>query len=45
MGWGYESVWAYELPHHGLKMGIIDAVPVDHGLREPLAYYSWRKLI
>jgi hypothetical protein len=43
MGWGYESVWSYELPRRGLKMGIIDAVPVDHGLREPLAYYSWRE--
>jgi hypothetical protein len=41
MGWGYENVWAYELWTRGLKMGIIDAFPVEHSLRLPHAYYSW----
>lgn len=41
MGWGYENVWAYRLLQRGLKMGIIDAVPVDHSLRKPVANYSW----
>jgi GT2 family glycosyltransferase/glycosyltransferase involved in cell wall biosynthesis len=41
MGWGYENVWAYEAEHLGLKLGILDAVPVDHSLRKPVAYYSW----
>jgi hypothetical protein len=41
MGWGYENVWAYELWTRGLKMGIIDAFPVEHSLRLPHSYYSW----
>jgi glycosyltransferase involved in cell wall biosynthesis len=41
MGWGYENVWAYEVGRRGLKMGILDAVPVDHSLRRPVAHYSW----
>ena len=41
MGWGYENVWSYRLAQRKMKMGIIDAVPVDHSLRKPLAYYSW----
>jgi hypothetical protein len=24
-------------------MGIIDAAPIDHTLRKPVAYYSWEK--
>jgi hypothetical protein len=24
-----------------MKMGIIDAVPVDHSLRKPVANYAW----
>lgn len=41
MGWGYENVWSYRLAKRGLRMGIIDAVPVDHSLRKPVANYSW----
>jgi glycosyltransferase involved in cell wall biosynthesis len=41
MGWGYENVWAARLTHAGLTMGIVDAVPVDHSLRAPVAHYSW----
>jgi glycosyltransferase involved in cell wall biosynthesis len=39
MGWGYSNNWAYELRRSGLLMGIIDAVPVDHGLRAPARHY------
>jgi hypothetical protein len=41
MGWGYENVWAYRLAQSNLKMGIVDAVPVDHSLRKPVAHYDW----
>lgn len=41
MGWGFENVWAKELPRRGLRLGIIDAVPVDHSLRKPVAHYNW----
>ncbi len=41
MGWGYENVWSYRVRERGLRMGIIDAVPVSHSLRKPVANYSW----
>jgi hypothetical protein len=41
MGWGLENVWSLKASERGLKMGIIDNVPVDHSLRRPLANYSW----
>jgi hypothetical protein len=41
MGWGYENVWSRRLAKRGMKMGIIDAVPVDHSLRKPVANYAW----
>jgi glycosyltransferase involved in cell wall biosynthesis len=41
MGWGYENVWSYQLAQRRLKMGIIDAVPVDHSMRQPVANYKW----
>jgi tetratricopeptide (TPR) repeat protein len=41
MGWGFENIWAYKLNNHNLKMGIIDAVPVDHSLRKPVEHYAW----
>ena len=40
MGWGYDFVWPCLLERHGLKMGIIDAVPVAHNLRKPVAHYD-----
>ncbi|HQI81243.1 MAG TPA: tetratricopeptide repeat protein [Deltaproteobacteria bacterium] len=43
MGWGYENVWAREVLQRGLKMGIIDAVCVDHSLRKPVAHYDWEQ--
>ena len=41
MGWGLENVWSLRASERGLKMGIIDNVPVDHSIRRPLAHYSW----
>jgi glycosyltransferase involved in cell wall biosynthesis len=41
MGWGYENVWAHRLTEQALRMGIIDAVPVDHSMRKPVVHYSW----
>jgi hypothetical protein len=43
MGWGYENVWAYEAERRGYKIGIIDAVPIDHSLRKPVTHYSWHE--
>lgn len=42
MGWGYGAVWSHTLGSAGLKMGIIDAVPVDHGLRPQVTHYDRR---
>lgn len=41
MGWGYENVWSTLIEELGLRMGIIDATPVDHSIRRPVANYSW----
>jgi hypothetical protein len=41
MGWGFENVWAHRLREHGRAQGIVDAVPMDHSIREPLAHYEW----
>jgi glycosyltransferase involved in cell wall biosynthesis len=41
MGWGYEYVWAYRLAQLQWKMGIIDALPIEHNLRKPVANYNW----
>src|SRR5205085_1954975 len=40
-GLGYESVWAYQLQQHGQRMGIVDAVPVDHSFRKPATLLDW----
>jgi hypothetical protein len=41
MGWGYEYVWAHRLAANELRMGIIDATPVEHRLRPTAANYDW----
>jgi glycosyltransferase involved in cell wall biosynthesis/Flp pilus assembly protein TadD/SAM-dependent methyltransferase len=43
MGWGYENVWSHEAIRRILKMGIIDAVCVDHSLRKPVVNYEWNQ--
>jgi glycosyltransferase involved in cell wall biosynthesis len=41
MGWGFENVWSHLLREQGRTLGIVDAVPVDHSIREPVAHYEW----
>lgn len=40
MGWGNDFVWPILAERFNLKMGIIDAVPVTHNIRKPVAYYD-----
>jgi hypothetical protein len=40
MGWGLDLVWPVRAQRQGLRLGIIDAVPVDHSLRAPAAHYD-----
>jgi hypothetical protein len=39
MGWGLDFIWPKLIQQSGLRMGIVDAFPVAHRLRKPLAYY------
>jgi glycosyltransferase involved in cell wall biosynthesis len=41
MGWGFENVWAHRLRERDKSQGIVDAVPMDHSIRKPLAHYEW----
>jgi hypothetical protein len=41
MGWGLDFVWPLLIEGSDKKMGIIDAVPVDHSLRKPVLHYDW----
>jgi glycosyltransferase involved in cell wall biosynthesis len=41
MGWGFENVWSHLLRVRGFSQGIVDAVPVDHSIRKPVAHYQW----
>ena len=41
MGWGFENVWAHQLRERGCSQGIVDAVPIDHSIRKPVANYEW----
>jgi len=38
--WGFDLVWPEVIGRHGLTMGIVDAVPVDHSLRPQAATYD-----
>ena len=40
MGWGYDFVWPVLAEAANLRMGIIDATPVDHSLRDQASAYS-----
>lgn len=42
MGWGYDFVWPVLAQRANLKIGIIDATPVDHSLRDQATAYSSR---
>ena len=39
MGWGLDLVWPVTVERAGLRMGIVDAVPVRHSLRRPAQHY------
>src|SRR5688500_9972122 len=41
MSWGNDFVWPVLAEKHNLKMGIVDAAPVAHNLRKPVAYYNY----
>jgi hypothetical protein len=41
MGWGHDLVWPVKLEASGLRMGIVDAVPVEHSLRKPVSFYGY----
>lgn len=41
MGWGYDFVWPHVIEEMGLRMGIVDATPVDHSMREPMKNYDY----
>ena len=41
MGWGYDFVWPVIIERAGLRMGIVDAAPVAHNLREDAANYDY----
>jgi hypothetical protein len=40
MGWGYDYVWPVVARQHGLRMGIIDDVPMAHLLRKQGSLYD-----
>lgn len=40
MGWGLDFVWPAILSEAGLRMGVIDATPVDHSFRPTVAHYE-----
>lgn len=40
MGWGYDLAWPETAREHGLRLGIVDAVRVDHSFRPRSALYS-----
>jgi hypothetical protein len=45
MGWGLDFTWPVMLEQAGLRLGLVDATPVDHSLRRPAAYYDSRASI
>ncbi len=40
MGWGLDFIWPVIIERAGMRMGIIDATPVAHRLRKPVAGYD-----
>jgi hypothetical protein len=41
MGWGYDFVWPCLVERNKKRMGIIDAVPIEHRMRKPVQYYDY----
>lgn len=40
MGWGLDFVWPAIIAGAGLRMGMIDATPVEHGFRPAVSHYQ-----
>lgn len=43
MGWGLDFVWPVQLEARGCRLGIIDATPVRHAMRKPVANYDYQQ--
>jgi hypothetical protein len=43
MGWGLDFVWPVQCQRHGLRLGIVDACPVNHSFRKPVSYYDYEE--
>jgi hypothetical protein len=41
MGWGLDLIWPHRIESAGLRMGIVDAVPVAHRIRAPVTGYNY----
>ena len=41
MGWGFDFVLPCIAEEHGMRIGIIDATPVDHSMRKPMKHYNY----
>ncbi|GEO89798.1 hypothetical protein AFL01nite_21250 [Aeromicrobium flavum] len=40
-GWGLDFVWSDVMRRHGLRLGIVDALAVEHSSRAVASTYSW----
>lgn len=40
-GWGYDLIWPYRLRQEHLRMGVIDAYPIDHSFRPQGLTYDY----
>jgi hypothetical protein len=45
MGWGLDFVWPAQVEHAQKRMGIIDAVPINHSIRTPRENYGYDKAL
>jgi hypothetical protein len=43
MGWGFDFVLPYIAEKKGLRVGIVDAAPVDHSMRKPMHNYRYEE--
>lgn len=41
MGWGLDLIWAHRLCSEGKKLGIVDALPIDHSIRPIASSYGY----
>jgi glycosyltransferase involved in cell wall biosynthesis/uncharacterized coiled-coil protein SlyX len=41
MGWGFDFVLPVIAEKYGLRIGIIDATPIDHSMRKPMYNYKY----